>query len=116
MKNGMGGGGTKMDEAKTRRKWPKVGCSLTRLQSRTAEERDTVWRTSGVVEEKSHTPPRNHRQHNEGLNFIATCSGNEWAVAGPGCVTLPLSSVCVSDTSYTCLQIHVWRSCAPVIF
>lgn len=45
-------------------------------------------KTSGVVEDNSHTPLSNHRQHDEGLNFITACYGNEWAVAGSECVTV----------------------------
>lgn len=73
---------------KTGRKWLKVGYSLTCLQSgtETRKKRGTVWKTSGAEEDESHTASRNHRQHDEGLNFIATCYGNEWAVAGSGCV------------------------------
>lgn len=53
-----GGEETKMDEAKTRRKWPKVGCSLTRLQSRTAGDRhglEDIWSRGG---EEPHTTPQ----------------------------------------------------------
>lgn len=49
-------------------------------------ERETACKTSGGVKDHSHTPLSNHRQHDEGLNFITTCYGNEWAVASSGCV------------------------------
>lgn len=54
------------------------------LKSSTALKK-TAWKTSGV-EDNSHTPLSDHRQHDEGLNFITTCYGNEWAVASCGCV------------------------------
>lgn len=77
---------------------------------------ETVWKTSGVVEENSRTPLSNHRQQDEGLNFITTCYGNEWVVASCGCVRVITTLQCKCEWHFldvflkprVCLSMHVY--------